>query len=182
MRPNTSALLLKTLLLVPLLLAACQSQPTSRMPRSFAAPVDSTKRLLSAFLSPTKLSSRISNIADRGTSMARSEVDFGTMGSTARTMAGLEFARVPNIAPSAKSLTVTELSRVNAIPKDPIWQRTHPDYWGARLRSSIDKTDEILWLHRRPLGEPDDYEHRTDPDDDGPEAGFVWRVLRRIFP
>ena len=84
--------------------------------------------------------------------------------------------------PQACEAVGTEVARVGAIPKDPVWQRANPEVWAAKLRSSIDKTDEILWLHRRPLGEHDDYEHRTDPDDDSPEAGFIWRVLRRIFP
>ena len=70
------------LTLALLLLASCQSQPTSRMPRSLAAPVDSTKSLLAKLLSPTALGRRIGNIADRGKGLAREEVDLGTMRST----------------------------------------------------------------------------------------------------
>jgi hypothetical protein len=38
----------------------------------------------------------------------------------------------------------------------------------------------LLGLDRPPLGEIDDRRHRTDPDDDGPEAGFWQRILRRL--
>jgi hypothetical protein len=52
----------------------------------------------------------------------------------------------------------------------------------AELRAVMLRLPRTLSLDRRPLGEPDDRQHRTDPWDNHPEAGWSSRILRRVLP
>ena len=55
-----------------------------------------------------------------------------------------------------------------------------PDEVASRLADDLANLPAILGLERRPLGEHDDREHRTDPHDDRPEKSFGERLLRRL--
>ena len=55
-----------------------------------------------------------------------------------------------------------------------------PDEVASRLAEDLANLPAILGLERRPMGEHDDREHRTDPDDDRPEKTFGQRLLRRL--
>ena len=55
-----------------------------------------------------------------------------------------------------------------------------PDEVAARLAANLANLPAMLGLERRPLGEIDDREHRTDPHDDRPEKSFGERLLRRL--
>jgi len=55
-----------------------------------------------------------------------------------------------------------------------------PDEFAARLASDLANLPAMLGLERRPMGEHDDREHRTNPDDNRPEKTFGERLLRRL--
>ena len=55
-----------------------------------------------------------------------------------------------------------------------------PDEVARRLAANLANLPAMLGLERRPLGERDDREHRTDPHDDRPEKTFGERLLRRL--
>jgi hypothetical protein len=55
-----------------------------------------------------------------------------------------------------------------------------PDEIAARWAENLANLPAMLGLERRPLGEIDDREHRTDPHDDRPEKTFGERLLRRL--
>ena len=52
----------------------------------------------------------------------------------------------------------------------------------VNLPTAMLRLPRTLSLDRRPLGEPDDRQHRTDPWDNHPEAGWSSRILRRVLP
>lgn len=57
-----------------------------------------------------------------------------------------------------------------------------PDRWSVVFAEDLASLGVVLGLDRRPLGEPDDREHRTSPDDERPEKSWWQRLQRRLFP
>ncbi len=55
-----------------------------------------------------------------------------------------------------------------------------PQRWTQDLVEALANAPYVLGLHRRPLGERDDRQHRTDPDDQRPEATLWQRIARRL--
>jgi hypothetical protein len=55
-----------------------------------------------------------------------------------------------------------------------------PSRYAANLARDLDRLPLILGLERRPLTEPSDPEHRTDPDDARPVATWWQRLSRRL--
>jgi hypothetical protein len=55
-----------------------------------------------------------------------------------------------------------------------------PQRWTQDLVDALANAPYVLGLHRRPLGERDDRQHRTDPDDQRPEATLWQRIARRL--
>jgi hypothetical protein len=56
----------------------------------------------------------------------------------------------------------------------------NPNEIAARWAENLANLPAMLGLERRPIGEIDDREHRTDPHDDRPEMSFGERLLRRL--
>ena len=70
---------------------------------------------------------------------------------------------------------------VQAVP--PLLRQVgDPNRFAATTARDLERAGFLLGLERRPLGEIDDREHRTDPDDDRPEKTFWQRLWRRVFP
>ena len=105
-----------------------------------------------------------------------------------------EFRRVPALQQSAPKLTpelarmahaqqsLTQLLTAEA-KRDPtaaIAGKDLPQRWAQHLVDAFANVPYVLGLHRRPLSERDDRQHRTDPDDARPEAGWLQRVARRL--
>lgn len=57
-----------------------------------------------------------------------------------------------------------------------------PDRIARTLARDVERAGHVLGLERRPLGEPSDPEHRTDPHDDRPVMSWWQRLRRRILP
>jgi hypothetical protein len=55
-----------------------------------------------------------------------------------------------------------------------------PDEIAGRLAADLANLPAMLGLERRAMGEHDDREHRTDPNDNRPEKSFGERLARRL--
>ncbi len=80
--------------------------------------------------------------------------------------------RIPGLF-AAESSRLTHLRQ--RFPEIPL-----ADDFANKVARNIANTTRFLGLERRPLGEPSDPEHRTDPTDDRPVMTW-WQRIRRRF-
>jgi len=83
------------------------------------------------------------------------------------------------IPPAFVSLATTEIERPLYV-RSPDYLRLSPDRIARDVADDTAKLPAVFGLDRRPLGEIDDREHRTDPHDDRPEATLWQRIARRL--
>ena len=84
--------------------------------------------------------------------------------------------RIPQ---TVATLAANELERpLNA--RTSVFARLAPDRIAHDVGEAAASVPHVLGLDRRPLGEIDDREHRTDPHDDRPEATLWQRIARRL--
>jgi len=79
----------------------------------------------------------------------------------------------------AMTLVTTEAARPAHL-RSPDFTRLGPDRIAHDVAEALAGVPMLLGFDRRPLGEWDDREHRTDPHDDRPEATLWRRVARRL--
>ncbi len=120
-------------------------------------------------------------LRDRASNLIAAEFD---LGSARRTLPKLlrEPLRVRVLTALAKGLVGRETGRFATLRHSPGVAVLDPRPDLVQLADSLRRLPQILQLDRRPLGEPDDLQHRTDLDDARPEAGWASRILRRILP
>jgi hypothetical protein len=106
----------------------------------------------------------------------------GTALDNARVVGGLELQRLGVAKDATTDLLSRELDRAGKMPEAKGLSVLDPSQDLAELRGAMLLLPRTLSLDRRPLGEPDDRQHRTDPWDNHPEAGWSSRILRRVFP
>lgn len=96
-----------------------------------------------------------------------------------RTLAGAddELQRLHTAKTDATSLLAAEAKRH---PTVPATLQVAPNTWARDLAASLAALPAVLGLEHRPLREPGDREHRTDPNDDRPEATLWQRLARRL--
>jgi hypothetical protein len=164
--PRYSAAMRPPVLL--LLLAAGCSAPDQGLHHS---PLQSAQRVVALDFSPRraealgKLPAAIAHEGQRAAVLTR-----------APTLAGKEVRRAPAIASSARQIGGHELAR----RPQPAKLMPSAHRMGQRLADAIVTAWQLL-VGKRPLGEPDDREHRTDPADTHPEAGWWQRLRRRLL-
>lgn len=168
---------------LPLLLAvACVGSETQQRPRPLDAPVRSAARLFDEFLSPQAVARDLQQMRDRTTQIAADEADFGDARANAAELADRELRRPRAMVEGFEGLVAGEGDRLARFPDAEGFAAIDPRQDFTDLRSSVLDLPRTLGLDRRPLGEPDDRRHRTDPWDNHPEAGWSSRILRRILP
>ncbi len=163
-------------------LGSCVGSPTQQRPRPLDAPVRSAARLFDEFLSPQAVARDLQQMRDRSTQLAADEADFGDARATAGEIADRELRRPRAMVEGAENLLAGEGDRLARFPDAEGFAAIDPQKDFTDLRSSVLDLPRTLGLDRRPLGEPDDRRHRTDPWDNHPEAGWSSRILRRILP
>jgi hypothetical protein len=98
-----------------------------------------------------------------------------TLAAAGKALAGDAAAMVP----AGERVVQAELGRVRAMHLPDV-----PDLDAAaasrRLADALAELPLVLDLEGRPLGEIDDLAHRTDPNDDRAEAGWLARLGRRL--
>jgi hypothetical protein len=169
-------------LIAALLLGACQTEPTYFAPRPIGAPLRSAAHIADQFLSPAAIARDLDEMRERATQMATDEAEFGHARDTAKEMARRESERIREMAEEATSLLQREQQRLGSLPRSNGLAALDPTQDLLDLRNDIYALPNTLQLDRRPLGEPDDLQARTDPWDNHPEAGWTSRILRRILP
>ncbi|MEY4829878.1 MAG: hypothetical protein RLZZ562_1674 [Planctomycetota bacterium] len=164
------------------LLASCQGSETQNRSRPLNAPVRSATRIFDEFLSPQAMARDLSQMQDRAVSMAEEEGNFGAALDNARVVGDLESQRLGAAKDATTQLLARELDRAGRMTDAEGLSVLDPSQDLAELRGAMLRLPRTLSLDRRPLGEPDDRQHRTDPWDNHPEAGWSSRILRRVLP
>ena len=169
-------------LLVLLGLCACQARPTLQQPRPLSAPFTSAARVFDLWFSPNAIARDTRELTTDAGRLLRGELDFGTAGKTAKALLSEPPQRIGAAVASTRKLTGAEVVRLGDLRRSPGWSALDPRPDLVDLADDTHRLPEFLHLEQRALGEPDDREHRTDPTDDSPEAGWLPRILRRILP
>lgn len=169
------------LLLLSIAGAGCASRPAMQQPRPLSAPVTSTRHLIEVWLGPTAMARDLQDMRKGATAVVAGEFDLGTAKARLQYLMR-EPLRVRTLARDSKNLVATEVGRVGRLRHESALSVFDPGRSAAKLASAVRRLPATLQLDRRPLGEPDDLQHRTDLGDDRPEAGWLGRILRRILP
>lgn len=165
-----------------LCVAACSGTPTRTAPRPLDAPVRSMSRMYEMFLSPAAIGRDVGEMRDRTRSLLANETDVRAPLDSAGNLLRTETNRLGDAPRSAGRLLGAESERLGDLRTSPGYQALDPRQDLADLGQSVRALPHTLQLDRRPMGESDDRRHRTDPDDDRPEASFGARLWRRLFP
>src|SRR5262245_53282107 len=163
-------------------LCACQARPTLQQPRPLSAPFTSAARVFDLWFSPNAIARDTSEMTADAARLVRGELDFGTARKTAKALLGEPPQRIGAAFASTRKLTNAEIVRLGDLRTSPGWSALDPRPDLVDLADAAHRLPEYLHVEQRALGEPDDREHRTDPADDSPEAGWLPRILRRILP
>jgi hypothetical protein len=158
------------------LLAGCYTAPRLQEDRS---PVSRVQHVFARDFSTSGWLAHYENVArllgGTGPEIARVQ----HLQAQATTLASAGQTKVAGVPEKAGSLALSELGR---------WQRARvpadlepsPERWATTLADRMANVPRFLRLDRRPMSEPGDLEHRTDPHDERPEATFWERVWRRL--
>lgn len=154
----------------------CYAAPELGAPKS---PVHSLQRTLSPDFSTSSAAARSHSVSRALAHFAAEPARAGAIPGTAGEVVGAESARVGSLPGSAANLARTEVQRPVGEGVANVIEGA-PDQAARRLQHAMHRAPEVLGADRRPLGEIDDYRHRTDPNDLEPEATFWQRIRRRL--
>lgn len=174
--------MLPLMLLSLLAITACRGGPTLDQPRSLAAPAHSAKEILVLLFDPVEMGQDLGRIRDGVKSAFSDQLDFGKADERIVWIYESAQGRLRQLENTSQTMANNELRRIKDLPDNPIWHQMTPQHMGVQLQKCYRSVPKVLGLNRRPLREPDDLEHRTDPDQNQPEASFLARVLRRVLP
>ncbi len=93
---------------------------------------------------------------------------------------GSELRRASALPAAAAGLLHRETNRAGQLHHDArmmLWQVAAP---ASDHDHHVAAAAQLLGIDEAPLGEIDDRRHRTDPDDDHPEASLWQRIARRL--
>ncbi|MGE3173585.1 MAG: hypothetical protein AB7O97_13255 [Planctomycetota bacterium] len=161
---------------------SCANTPTMQPHRPLGAAPKSAARLLGQWFGPSTLARDTGRAAARARQMLGSEMNLGTMGARARQLVAAVPGRLVTARRDLGTLAGAEHRRLMTLRHSPAWAALDPVADVPDLRQAGERLPALLQLDRRALGESDDIRHRTDPDDDHPEAGWLDRILRRVLP
>lgn len=181
-RPHDSRPRVGICALAAVALAACQTEPTQNRPRPLDAPLRSAARIVDQFFSPTAVTRDFGEMRERATQIAADEADLGNAGKVASSVAARESERARAMADGTVAMVDREEDRFGMLARSRGFAAIDPTQDLSHLRRTILRVPRTLQFDRRPLGEPDDVQHRTDPWDNHPEAGWTSRILRRVLP
>ena len=166
-----------------LLAAACAVRPTIDQPRRLDAPVQSAGRLVGLFLGPQALARDCRRFATRATGLAAAELEpIQGVPRALSSAVAVETGRIQHVPATLKTGAASAAQRLGALAAAPPAMLRALSAALADLGPALHEVPQWLLLDYRPLEEPDDLRHRTDPADDHPEASVLSRLLRRILP
>lgn len=156
-------------------LTACVAAPDADAPKGLGT---SLQRVLAIDLSRPALSERSRGLADTGTSLGQLALRTPDADSWG-TVAGAPAQRFGGLQRSSARLVEFAL-RPRGQGTERLFASAAPQQVTSQLTESLAGLPWVLGADRRPLAEIDDLRHRTDPDDDHPEADLIERLRRRL--
>jgi hypothetical protein len=160
-----------------LLCAACWSPPEPGRPRT---PLQSLQRPLQPDLSTASFAARTRRLAAMFVQMTGEPGRIQKTVPVAERLFAGEVARTGRLPATATWIVHDEADRTAALQGDAgdlLHEVVTPEGDGDR-HAAIGA--RLLGIDRRPLGEIDDRQHRTDPDDNRAEATLWQRLVRRL--
>jgi hypothetical protein len=155
---------------------AMRTSSRSRLAMAVAALAISLALAAAACSAPRESAPRRARALDALPAAAASELARTGRLARAGSIAGAETQRLPALLDTAHAVGAAELARrPQPLRLVPTARRLGQDVADGLV------TGWQLLAGRRPLGEPDDREHRTDPTDERPEATWWQRVRRRLW-
>ncbi len=173
--------LLAALLALPL--CGCRTTETDTLAAEVGRPFTAAAGLLGREFAPDRLARRFGQATERTASMLDDPAEAGdsartTLARIARQAEG----RIPTLRARLGDFGARVLDRVRPPRAGWLEAECSPARMGDALRTAGERTARLLAFDQRALGEQRDLPHRTDPDDDGPEPGWLERIFRRILP
>lgn len=160
-----------------LLLIGCATEPELGAPRTFAQSVQ--RPLQPDFITPA-FAARTQRLAATARRLWDEPERAARLPDTIARIADGEPGRAADVPATAADVATDEAWRLGVLRDDagPVAGRL----LGARGDRPHRRAAaaHLLGVARPPLGEIDDHRHRTDPDDDRPEATLLERVVRRL--
>lgn len=161
--------------------AACTGAPTMQAPRPLSAPFDGAARVARAWFLPAAMARDVREMRATAGRILADELDLGTARATLARL-GEEPRRIADLRATTGSVLGREVDRLADLRRARGFDALDPRPDLVQLVDDLKGLPQLLRLDQHPLGEPDDPQHRTDPDDRRPVAGFGARLLRRLFP
>ncbi|GAB4156777.1 MAG: hypothetical protein Fur0037_24970 [Planctomycetota bacterium] len=155
---------------------------TQALSRPFARASLGLARLLDHQLGPQRLQGGASSIArDMGRMLAPEARGPSGWARDGSFILSADVRRAGRFPGAAENLGFAELRRAAALPDALASILPSPEGLDRRSRRIRGDFASLLGLDRRPLGELEDPEHRTDPKDRRPVPSMLQRVLRRLW-
>ena len=178
MRPIARLLLL---CLAPIA-AGCSSTDRQLWQKPLQDTRTSAARIYDRFLSPAAMARDLNEARNTGSKL----IDRSMRATTARQrlaqIGSRELERIDSARAQSQRIFAREGQRLAELRNSRALDELTPTHMARRIRHAIERAPEVLGTGRRALPEHDDRRHRTDPSDDGPEASWAYRILRRILP
>lgn len=163
---------MRSWIVLPLLCAACATNDPERH-----SPIAAAGRVLAIDFGPAAANRRAAAATAPMRALAselrRTDALQGALLDVPR-----EAGRLGEAKADAQALVVREAGR------DPIAATAMlgtPTSHAQRLLNGLAQVPQVLGMHRRPMAELGDRQHRTDPFDDRPEPTWWERVQRRLL-
>jgi hypothetical protein len=93
-----------------------------------------------------------------------------------------EFERLGSARRDTGRILKMDLHHVQELDVTPITKEFRADALHNDVRDAAAALNTLLGLDRQIMGEPDDPQHRTDPDQPVVHRSLLERLLRRLFP
>lgn len=157
-------------------LAGCYAPPTAADRRT---PLGKVQRVFASDLSTTGFAQRSKGLSQAVDAAPAEVARIGKIPDRTSALADRAGPRIEALTLEVADGARSEIARVDdlAVP-GPVWSGA--DRAAADFAAALADVPTMLGLDRRPLGEPSDREHRTDPNDDRPEATLWQRLARRL--
>jgi hypothetical protein len=157
--------------------AGCYAPPPIEAPKN---PWTGVKRVFEWDLSTPGFARRSHHIENTVVELAHEPEPAAGIAETSRDLLQTEATRVASVAPDAERIAVAELTRRPSSRTVDEVLLDEPERVAHLVDDARTDLPVLLVIAHRPLGEIDDKRHRTDPDDDRPEATMWQRIARRL--
>ncbi len=172
---------LLTATLLASMLAGCRTADLAPVHDRLRKLEGSSRRICHDQFAPTTAADRLANMARTAGRMKRRMTDKHTALALSE-LRGREIERLSVMQEDLQRFAGSPSTDLAALQSSPGLRILDPSRAMSRLQNIFSDAPRVLAPTGRPLREHDDREHRTRIDDDHPEASWLRRLLRRLFP